>query len=115
MVGSQCPWYGSPRRPRCVIWHMMAATVFVNTLRELLQIGNNFVVADVKLLEDRGRIRRDIRRAAEHCQADPAFGLFFMVALIALFRHAAFFEPAGVARAHASIAERHVTDGQRLK
>ena len=90
-------------------------TVFVNTLRELLQIGNNFVVADVKLLEDRGRIRRDIRRAAEHCQADPAFGLFFMVALIALFRHAAFFEPAGVARAHESIAERHVTDGQRLK
>ena len=88
-------------------------TVPVYALGELLQVGNDGVHADVELAEDIGRVGRHVRGAAEHRERDAAFRLLLVVELIALLRHAAFLEPAGVARAHQPVLEHERFDRER--
>ena len=77
----------------------------VDPLGEGMQIGKDPVVADVDLVEGQRRVRRDRRRAAEHGQRQAALGLFLVIELVALSRHAVLGEAGRMGRAHDPVAE----------
>ena len=60
--------------------------VRVHPVGQLLEPRDDVVVAGVELAEDRRRVRRDVRRAAEHRQGDPALRLLLVVELVAQLR-----------------------------
>src|SRR5437588_3377410 len=54
----------------------------VDAFRELVEIWDNFIVADVELAENRGRVGSHEGGSAEHRHCDAALGLLFMIELI---------------------------------
>ena len=73
------------------------------------------VVVKPQLRTDPARIGRHARRSSEHCQRQPATGLFLMVALIRFGRHAVGIHGRRVAGTHDAIFKRQVFDLQWLK
>ena len=65
-------------------------------------------MVDTELIEHRRRIGRDIRRTAKHGQRQAAFGLFFVIALVAFSRHAAVVQTTGVAGTHDAVFQRQM-------
>ena len=87
----------------------------VDTLREPLEVLDDALVVQVDLGKVPLRIRRDVRRAAEHGERDPALRLRLVVPLVAVGGHPALGEAARVARAHDAVPEREVLQAERLK
>ena len=53
--------------------------------RELPKVGNDGIVTGIKIAVGSRGIGSNQCSAAEHCQTDPAFGLFLVIKLIAFF------------------------------
>ena len=91
------------------------AVVRMDAVAELLEVGDDSVVADVELPEHRGRIGRDVGRPTEHREGQPAPCLLLVVPLVALGRHAADVVRHGVARAHDAVLQREVLERKRAQ
>ena len=87
----------------------------VDALGELLEIGQDAIVADVELAEGGRTFRRHHRRTAEHGHGEAASGLLLVVALVALLRHGVLGIGRRMGGADDAVPERQSLDGQRLQ
>ena len=87
----------------------------VDALRELLEVWNNLVDADVELPENVRRVGRDVRGAPEHRERDPALGLLLVIELVALLRKTVDLQPGRMARAHNPIFQYQILDLKGLQ
>ena len=91
------------------------AIMLVDALRELLEIGDDRVVAHIDLPEHRRRIGRHEGGAAEHRHADAALRLLLVIELVAELGLAVLGIGGGMRRAHHPVLERQVPDPERLE
>ena len=89
------------------------SAVGVDASREPLEALDDAFVVEVDLRQLPRGLGRDVGRAAEHGERNPALRLRLVIALIALARHAAVGEAAGVARAHDAVLEGEVLQAGR--
>ncbi len=115
MVGSQSPSSQTVRRPRWVSWTIVAAPCACIRSASCRKYGMMSSSPAYELPEDRWRIRRDIRRPAEHRQGDAALRLLLLVELVAQFRLGVLGVGRLMRRAHDPVPEREVPELERLE
>ena len=91
------------------------SAVVVDAPREPLEALDDSLVVEVDLRQLPRGLGRDVGRAAEHGERNPALRLRLVIALIALARHAALGEAAGMARAHDAVLEDEVLQPEGLE
>jgi hypothetical protein len=88
------------------------AAVAVDAVRELPQMRDRGVGAEIELIEHAGAVRGNVGRAPEHGQRQPAPGFFLVIALEAQLRQSTVIGAAGVRRAHDPVLQGQPANGQ---
>ena len=89
--------------------------VDMDALRKPPEVLDDPLVVQVQVGEVPLGIGRDVRRASEHRERDPAPRLGLVIELVALRRHPVHREAACMARAHDAVPERNVLQPEGLK
>ena len=87
----------------------------VDALREAPEVRDDAIVVEVELGRVPLRVGRDVGRAPEHGERDPAPRLRLVVALVAFHRHPVLGETAGVAGAHDAVAKDEMLEPEGLE